>query len=282
MRRVEVRGLVHGVFGATKQCAIPGVAARRATAQDRIYLDALGKDALRPEYPHIPSISGRLRWSNISTRTTDTGQCRLFSHIAALRDASKSPKAGKTYATPERVHEEPIDDPDEGVFAKSEKATQAAQVNLSARLSKEGSPAGGSSGFSEVWRLIRIAKREVKWLGCTFCDVRCSFIKNNVIHFADRVLVAVAFLLVSSSISMSIPSVARDRYILLLYIGWLLTGNAKDSRLANYWILLRITRLLVISCSGSSFHIFMSHWQEYVQHHAYHHSYFGFGCIVQL
>ncbi|KAF2453969.1 hypothetical protein BDY21DRAFT_116292 [Lineolata rhizophorae] len=71
---------------------------------------------------------------------------------------------------------------DEG-FARSEKASQAAHVNLSARLSKDGS--GGhsqSSGFDEVWRLIKVARPEARTL-----------------------LLACAFLLVSSTITMSIP-----------------------------------------------------------------------------
>jgi putative ABC transport system ATP-binding protein len=67
-------------------------------------------------------------------------------------------------------------------FARSEKASQAAQVNLSARLSKEGVAQGQSAGLGEIWRLIKIAKPEAGVLGYAF-----------------------AFLLISSSISMSIP-----------------------------------------------------------------------------
>lgn len=52
------------------------------------------------------------------------------------------------------------DDADEEeAFEKSEKAAQASQVNLSARLSKEGSTVK-NSGFGEVWRLIKIARPE--------------------------------------------------------------------------------------------------------------------------
>lgn len=71
---------------------------------------------------------------------------------------------------------------DEHTFSRSEKADRAAQVNLSARLSKD--PKGGknSAGFSEIWRLIKIARPEAKWLGLAF-----------------------VFLLVSSTITMSIP-----------------------------------------------------------------------------
>lgn len=66
-------------------------------------------------------------------------------------------------------------------FARSEKASKAAHVNLRARLSKEGQ-SQGKSGFAEVWRLIKIARPEVKWLSIAF-----------------------TFLLISSAVTMSIP-----------------------------------------------------------------------------
>ncbi|KAL8645143.1 MAG: hypothetical protein Q9210_006872 [Variospora velana] len=67
-------------------------------------------------------------------------------------------------------------------FGKSEKASQNAQVNLSARLSKEGKSQGQGAGFWEIWRLVKIAKPESKVLGVAFL-----------------------FLLVSSGISVSVP-----------------------------------------------------------------------------
>ncbi|KAG7120451.1 ABC multidrug transporter mdr2 like protein [Verticillium longisporum] len=80
---------------------------------------------------------------------------------------------------------EPEHDPEHD-FQKSERAAQAAQVNLSAKLSKEGK-GSGKAGFNEVWRLIKIARPELKWLA-----------------------VAIVFLVVSSSVTMSIPfSVGR-------------------------------------------------------------------------
>ncbi|EWC46979.1 hypothetical protein DRE_03741 [Drechslerella stenobrocha 248] len=66
-------------------------------------------------------------------------------------------------------------------FGRSEKASKAAQVNLSARLRKDPGTTG-FSGFGEIGRLLKIARPEAKWLGVAFC---C--------------------LLVSSAISMSIP-----------------------------------------------------------------------------
>ncbi|KAK5129441.1 multidrug-resistance transporter mdr2 [Meristemomyces frigidus] len=74
------------------------------------------------------------------------------------------------------------DNGDDG-FKRSEKAAQASQLNLSAKLSKEGSDGnGGGGGWREVVRLMMIARPELKTLSWAFL-----------------------FLLVSSSISMSVP-----------------------------------------------------------------------------
>ena len=67
-------------------------------------------------------------------------------------------------------------------FVRSAKATQAAQVNLSARLAKDGHSQGQFAGIGEIWRLIKIARPEAGVLGFAFI-----------------------FLLISSAISMSIP-----------------------------------------------------------------------------
>ncbi|ROT40132.1 ATP-dependent permease MDL2 [Sodiomyces alkalinus F11] len=71
-------------------------------------------------------------------------------------------------------------------FQKTEKAAKAAQINLSAKLSKEGK-GQRQAALAEIWRLIKIARPEFKWLA-----------------------LAIGFLLVSSSVTMSIPfSVGR-------------------------------------------------------------------------
>lgn len=72
------------------------------------------------------------------------------------------------------------DEHDDEEFARSEKADAASQVNLTAKLSKEGSSTG--AGFGEVWRLLKIARPESKVL-----------------------LGAFFLLLISSGITMSIP-----------------------------------------------------------------------------
>jgi len=75
------------------------------------------------------------------------------------------------------------DDTGEGrAFEKSEKASQAAQLNLSAKLSKEGPTSGKSAGWQEIMRLLRIARPELRPLS-----------------------IAVIFLLISSGVSMSVP-----------------------------------------------------------------------------
>lgn len=69
-------------------------------------------------------------------------------------------------------------------FAKSERANAASEVNLSAKLSKDGAGGKGKAGgVGEVWRLLKIARPEAKTLG-----------------------LAVFLLIVSSGISMSVPA----------------------------------------------------------------------------
>ncbi|KAJ9608305.1 ATP-binding cassette permease mdl1 [Cladophialophora chaetospira] len=80
-----------------------------------------------------------------------------------------------------RTKSEDDGEEEEELFQKSEKASQASQVDLSARLSKEGA-SGKNAGFGEIWRLIKIARPEAKILGWAFL-----------------------LLLISSSITMSIP-----------------------------------------------------------------------------
>ncbi|KAJ5653141.1 ABC transporterintegral membrane type 1 [Penicillium lividum] len=75
----------------------------------------------------------------------------------------------------------PEEDDTEKGFELSERAAQAAQVNLSARLAKDGA-SGKKSGFSEIWRLLKVAQPESRKLGLAFF-----------------------FLLISSGITMSIP-----------------------------------------------------------------------------
>ncbi|KAL8910286.1 MAG: hypothetical protein Q9171_004409 [Xanthocarpia ochracea] len=110
---------------------------------------------------------------------------RRFSQSVLTRESSAP--VTKSTSTQTKDYDGPdtelgLEQEQERSFGKSEKASQAAQVNLSARLSKEGRPHGQKAGFLEIWRLIKIARPEAKVLSVAF-----------------------VFLLISSGISMSIP-----------------------------------------------------------------------------
>lgn len=107
---------------------------------------------------------------------------RLQQELTDQTKINKSTQAKEAEAAKEAEQQQGFQDG----FQRSEKAEKATQVNMSARLSKEGK-AQGNSTFAEIWRLIRIARPEVRWLGIAFF-----------------------FLLISSSVTMSIPfSVGR-------------------------------------------------------------------------
>ena len=118
-------------------------------------------------------------------------QLRGASRILGIRPASNATEAQVTQTSPEKkAVDKPqtsradldVDLEDETAgFERSERASQAAQVNLSARLS-EGKQTKDKAGFGEVWRLIKVARPE-----------------------AGVLSIAVVFLIISSAISMSIP-----------------------------------------------------------------------------
>lgn len=70
-------------------------------------------------------------------------------------------------------------------FAKSEKAAAARQVNLSAKLSKDGSgPNGNPGGAKEMWRLIKIARPEAGTLAWAFLFLLCGSAISMSIPFS--------------------------------------------------------------------------------------------------
>ncbi|KAI5840002.1 P-loop containing nucleoside triphosphate hydrolase protein [Morchella snyderi] len=95
---------------------------------------------------------------------------------------STSRKSNSTQQPDNKAKQQDITSTEVEGFGRSEKATRAAQVNLSARLNKDGSPNSTKPGMGEIIRLLKIARPEAKWLGVAF-----------------------VFLLVSSTITMSIP-----------------------------------------------------------------------------
>ena len=107
---------------------------------------------------------------------------RSFSSSSTPQDATEHMIVEKEDKGASRHDDDHDPEDEERGFARSEKASQAAQVNLSARLANESGSQGQTAGWWEIWRLIKIARPEAGVLGYAFI-----------------------FLLVSSSISMSIP-----------------------------------------------------------------------------
>ncbi|KAI9723303.1 MAG: multidrug-resistance transporter mdr2 [Candelaria pacifica] len=138
-----------------------------------------GLSCYEPSSQPFQSLTRRQR-TTISKWTASPQQRRGLLVTRALQEAqSPAANAGKEPVSTPAVAE---DDGVERGFARTEKASQAAQVDLSARLSKEGATQSQSAGFWEVWRLLKIARPEAKILGGAF-----------------------VLLLISSAITMSIP-----------------------------------------------------------------------------
>jgi len=113
-------------------------------------------------------------------------QLPSFSVCGRRISVSRAPgqEAAKSYKDEvgnKNVEPDEHDEEEQG-FGRSKRADQAAQLNLSARLSKEGKTEGKNAGWGEVWRLLKIASPEKRPLFYAFI-----------------------FLLISSSVSMSVP-----------------------------------------------------------------------------
>lgn len=111
-----------------------------------------------------------------------TSSCLEPKALLSTARTSLQQVAAKAYK--DEVADRPREDDDveeePGGFGKTKKASQAAKLNLSAKLSKgDGSKAGG---FGEVWRLIKVARPEARTLSW-----------------------ALFFLIISSAVSMSVP-----------------------------------------------------------------------------
>ncbi|PGH21638.1 hypothetical protein AJ80_03071 [Polytolypa hystricis UAMH7299] len=141
----------------------------------------------------------RLRLTTSTTAhtpfTTHNALLKTSSYLRQLRFTSSSSNRPPQQSTPNPVlvpktpqppQPQPTAEEEEDAinraFERTEKASQAAQINLSARLAKDGLPPGQKAGVGEIWRLIKIARPEAKLLSFAFI-----------------------FLLISSSITMSIP-----------------------------------------------------------------------------
>lgn len=182
--------------GAVRRALLPRVA-------ESSRLSAVAASGTLPNYIYKldsrPNVLGRLHapkqplsaFSYATFRTTATpspfagpGQLRTASRFfsVAPRLQQEVPKVQKTTEKKPEVEEVK----DELEFQKSERAAKAAQVNLRAKLSKEGK-GKTTAGWGEVVRLVKVAAPEIRWLGLAFI-----------------------FLVISSSVTMSIPfSVGR-------------------------------------------------------------------------
>ncbi|KAK8205215.1 ATP-dependent permease MDL2 [Phyllosticta capitalensis] len=107
----------------------------------------------------------------------------------AIRSFSASTKyADKSYKQ-EMKELQKAEEEDEG-FSKSEKAAQAAKVDLSAKLSREGKSRQG--GFKEILRLVKIARPEAKTLGIAFCFLLTSSAVTMAIPFSIGKIIDIA------------------------------------------------------------------------------------------
>ncbi|KAL8996013.1 MAG: hypothetical protein Q9188_006671 [Gyalolechia gomerana] len=131
--------------------------------------------------PHIQAVQNAFFRRTTSRPTLTLNRC--FSQSPTHLDSSTpATKTKATQTSDDDDAELGLEQEQERGFGKSEKASQAAQVDLSARLSKEGKSLNQSAGFWEIWRLVKIARPEAKALSVAF-----------------------VFLLFSSGISVSVP-----------------------------------------------------------------------------
>lgn len=112
--------------------------------------------AQRSFFPGSPS-------SNCALQSSVWSQERWLSTSPILREVRSNNTTKKSLTGPQKSTIEP----DLEAFGRSEKATKAAQVNLSARLHKDGNPSAVKPGLGEIVRLLKIARPEAKWLGGT-------------------------------------------------------------------------------------------------------------------
>ncbi|RDW81011.1 ATP-binding cassette permease mdr2 [Aspergillus mulundensis] len=133
-------------------------------------VSSLSGSAYNCRLPHIDRNLGRTNVSFLinckysNSPLTILQQTRQFSSSRRFLDAKSSPQPTKASRAENKGKTD--EDSDEG-FELSEKAAQAAQINLRAKLNKDGA-SGKKSGFSEVWRLLLIARPEAKKLGVAF------------------------------------------------------------------------------------------------------------------
>jgi len=129
-----------------------------------------------------PKILQNLRtFTSTPTHSRDVGPAEPGENPITEQAVDVQATANKKPVVKEEEDTEPDHEAEERGFSRSEKANQATQVNLSARLARDPKEQGGG-GLRETWRLIKIARPEAGVLSWAFL-----------------------FLIVSSSIAMTIP-----------------------------------------------------------------------------
>lgn len=109
-------------------------------------------------------------------------QLRFFSASREVDNAQPPATQPEQKETRQVKRQEQAEYDAEQGFELSERAAQAAQINLTAKLGRDAKDKGKKPGFDEIWRLLKIARPEAKSLCLAFF-----------------------FLLISSGITMSIP-----------------------------------------------------------------------------
>ena len=177
---------------STKSISGAHTCSARASIRTQLQLPAELR-TIQAAYPRLTIYS-----PNPSSKSTIFGGLRPFTASAAQQQQQQQQTPAfsaqnkstvdkqevPAQKTPQQkgIDEEELDhEQEERGFGRSEKASQATQVDLSARLSSPKDQNQGA-GFQETWRLIKIARPEAGVLGWAFL-----------------------FLIVSSSISMTIP-----------------------------------------------------------------------------
>ena len=170
-----------------RQCAL-GVRSYKHVASNLTVNQDHSVGTKKIRLPFLP-VSVHGSFQDLSLRPLLSRRFSLQRFLRDAHNAANGKERKSVNSTELQEDKKPSPDENESVpeneergFVRSEKASQAAQVNLSARLAKDGLQPGQTAGWGEIWRLIKIARPEAGVLGFAFI-----------------------FLLISSSISMSIP-----------------------------------------------------------------------------
>lgn len=166
-----------------RSCSSSHIRSSLDTPTTPLGVSRLHHASLLSPFPQNPSILQSLRAFTSSSAPRRKLQPTEQKNEGIVDQEGKSPERQDTEKTNTKVVEQDEVDPEqeERGFGRSDKANQATQINLSARLSSP-KDQGSGAGLMETWRLIKIARPEASVLGWAFL-----------------------FLIVSSSISMTIP-----------------------------------------------------------------------------